>query len=147
MVQLLNRQYLAYFVALVAVLLGGYGVAFAGASKQNCLTRYRHMFSEPTHVLYCQGSCPGVGPCVPTTLSNGLTICGCAGTNPSAHYDAPGESATTNCVDTIDVVSPTVWIHSCQPGSCTTGCGINYTYIVGGDPPEFLGQEFSCFCT
>jgi hypothetical protein len=141
-----RRWHFAYVVASLAILLGGYGVAFAGASKQGCTTRYRFMYAPPHHIMYCSGSCTGGGTCHPINLTNGLSICGCNGTAPSQHYDATGSSATTNCVDTIEVTSPEIWTQICQQGNCTNTCGQNYTYLVDGDPPEIVGQEWYCYC-
>lgn len=138
--------YAAYAIAALGLVLGTYGLAFAGASKQGCTTRWRQMFTPPHNVIWCGGTCPDQTNCHPINLTNGLTICGCENTDPNAHYDPVGEGAATKCVTTIHAPDPEMWAMPCQQGSCKKDCVYKVDPIYSPDPPYHHGNETWCEC-
>lgn len=131
-------------MAVLAILVGSAGLAFANANKQGCGTRLRTYNTIPvTRTVKCvQMGCPS--PCTPITLSDGDMICSCDGTsqNPASYYDP-----STPCVGTIEISGGAMGLE-CHRGPCTSPCefGTESFPASDGPPPHASGNDAWCKC-
>lgn len=143
---------LGQFLAVAAVLLGSYILAFAEPNAQGCDTKLRVYDDERGIVMYCiQTTCANA--CSPATLTSpapkkGKSICSCDGSTSYGDYvDGSSECIQTQTWDVSDPENPVVTIH-CHTEGCTgpNSCQWKSTDIMEGSPPAKVGEETACVC-